>query len=131
MARINLFSGRELWINEQALRHPIDALRNRLDQPAFELRRRTNPAPAAPRVPFAPLEINTNTGLTLSQSIRTREIAEAAAEAGRRAAALRALTSLPKHEDLPKATPVSVSKAQPKPISTDTIDRSIAPSHEP
>ena len=121
MARLTLLGGLEVWINNQALRHPIDALQHRLEQPAFELRRRTSPAPVPPRVPFAPLDIDT--GLTLSQSIRTREIAEAAAEAGRRAATLRALRSLPKNEDFPGPTSVTIAQAQPKRVVTDSVDK--------
>jgi cell wall-associated NlpC family hydrolase len=93
VARISLL-GRELWINNQALRHPIDALRHRLEQRTFELRRRTNPRPAPPRVPFARLEVDI--GLPLSQTIRTHEIAQG---------------SLPRNEEFPKPAPVPSRKA--------------------
>ena len=103
MARIKLFGGRESWINDQALRHPIDAARHRLGQPAFELRRRTNLAPPPPRVPFAPLEVDTSRDLL--QSLRHGAVANAAAQAGR----LRALRLLAKIEDFPPPTPACVS----------------------
>jgi hypothetical protein len=127
VARINLF-GRELRIDNQALRHPIAALRQRLDQPTFELRRRTNAAPVAPRVPsvparvpFAPLEIGT--GLTLTQAIRTREIADAAAEAGQRRATLRALGSLPRYEDLQKKASATAAASRPRRLVTESVDK--------
>ncbi len=80
MPRLRLFGGRELRINTQALRHPIDALRGRLGRETSDVTTRTSTATAGPRTTFLPpLSVDVDTALPgAAEQICRYEIAHAA-----------------------------------------------------
>lgn len=98
---------RELVISNDALRHPIDAVRGRLDQRPVQLRRRAaTEGTLPPRVALP--RTNLDTGPTLADAfefeMQLQEAARAAKEnsvRARNSAAVDALAKLPKIEDFP------------------------------
>jgi hypothetical protein len=120
--KVRLPGHRELVVNNNALRHPLDAMRGRLDQPVLRLQRRTADATGhrPPRTATLPLTFNVDDNgpslvdrfefeLELRQAARA---AKARTEAARHRAAIDALARLPRIEDLPAPRELPFDAAQ-------------------
>lgn len=106
--KIRLPGSRVLALNNDALRHPIDAMRGRLDRPAIELRRRTavDGAPPPRTPPPPPLTVNIGVSLAdeleLERQLRQAEEEERQRSIARRQASVASqMSRLPRIEDMP------------------------------